>query len=178
VNGIARLLRGRSELYFGADARKAELQHGVNAPVLHFATHAFADRNDPARSFILLASSDHLYLPEVNDLVLKEVDLVTLSACETDAGKLVRGEGVQSFSRAFLAAGARSVVTSLWPVGDRATADLMLGFYSRLAEGQFKSDALRLAKLDVLRHPESAHPAPTGRPSCWPERAWRRFLML
>jgi CHAT domain-containing protein len=121
--------------------------------------------NDPSRSYILLAPPsqsqgfDRLFLREVNELPLKGVDLVTVSACETNAGKLIRGEGVQSFSRAFLAAGARSVVTSLWAVGDRATADLMLQFYSRLTQGQFKADALRSAKLEVLHRPESAHPS-------------------
>jgi CHAT domain-containing protein len=87
------------------------------------------------------------------------VDLVTASACETDAGKLVRGEGVQSFSRAFLAAGARSIVTSLWAVTDRDSAGLMLRFYSRLANGAYKADALREAKLEALAKASSAHPA-------------------
>jgi CHAT domain-containing protein len=78
------------------------------------------------------------------------VDLVTLSACDTEAGKMVRGE-VQSFSRAFLAAGARSTVTTLWRVADSPTADFMGLFYRNLARGESKAQALRNAKLDFLR---------------------------
>lgn len=47
---------------------------------------------------------------------------MTLSECETEAGRVARNEGIQSFSRAFLAAGARSTVTTLWRVEDHATA--------------------------------------------------------
>jgi hypothetical protein len=64
---------------------------------------------------------------------------------------MVRGEGVQSFSRAFLAAGARSTVTTLWRVADAPTADFMRLFYSRLAQGETKAAALRAAKLSFLR---------------------------
>ena len=165
VTGIARAIGGRAAIYIGERARKDLLMRSKPAPLLHFATHAFADMNDPARSYILFApadraqSFDHLYLGEVDGLSLNQVDLVTASACETDAGKLVRGEGVQSFSRAFLAAGARSIVTSLWAVSDRDSAALMLRFYSRLAKGDYKSDALRTAKLEALGTARSAHPA-------------------
>jgi CHAT domain-containing protein/Tfp pilus assembly protein PilF len=165
VREIAEVLRGNSDVHAGSDARKKFLDQARKSSILHFATHAFADMNDPARSYILLAPGsvsqqfDHLYLREVESLPLEGVDLVTASACETDIGKLVRGEGVQSFSRAFLAAGARSAVTSLWAVGDRATADFMAGFYSNLADGQSKANALRGVKLNLLRQPDASHPA-------------------
>lgn len=165
VKGIAGILGGRSRAHIGADARKEFLNRPQMSPVLHFATHAFADTQTPDRSYILLAPSgpsqrfDYLFLGEIDSLALEGVDLATLSACQTDAGKFVRGEGVESFSRAFLAAGARSVVTSLWNVGDRSTAEMMLEFYSRLAHGDSKAEALREAKREFLRHPVVAHPA-------------------
>lgn len=165
VNGIANLLGGRSARHLGAEARKEFLLRAGAAPVLHFATHAFADLQDPDRSYILLAPppgsarSDYLFLREVATLPVTGVALVSLPACETGAGKVVRGEGVRSFSSAFLAAGARSVVTSLWSVGDRSTADFMLRFYSALARGQAKTDALRTAKLDFLKDQRFSHPA-------------------
>lgn len=165
VTGIAQTLSGRAAMYTGSEARKARLTDRSTAPVLHLATHAYADANDSARSYVLFAPTspgdryDRLYLREVEDSSLESVDLVTASACETDVGKLVRGEGVESFSRAFLAAGARSVVTSLWSVGDRTTADLMLRFYAHLERGEAKADALRAAKLETLKRAASAHPA-------------------
>ena len=165
VTGIAHSVGGRSMVHAGADARKQYLGEATYAPLLHFATHAFADMQDTDRSYILLAPatpaqrSDYLFLKEVYALPLAGVDLVTASACETGGGKLVRGEGVESFSRAFLAAGARSVVTSLWSVGDKSTAEVMLRFYSGLAAGKSKAEALRAAKLDFLRSPSASHPA-------------------
>jgi hypothetical protein len=106
--------------------------------------------------------SEYLFLTEVQGLHLTGTDLVTLSACDTEAGKIVRGEGVQSFSRAFLAAGARSTVTTLWRVEDRATADFMLSFYQHLARGESKSEALRAAKLAFVRQT-----GPRAQPRYW-----------
>ena len=63
---------------------------------------------------------------------------------------MTRGEGVQSFSRAFLGAGARSTVTTLWRVDDRPTADFMQSFYTLLGAGTTKAAALRQAKLSFL----------------------------
>ena len=79
------------------------------------------------------------------------MQLATLSACETERGRVVRGEGVEGFSRALLAAGAASAVTTLWEVADRPSAELMKGFYSGLGQGQSKAGALREAKLGFLR---------------------------
>jgi CHAT domain-containing protein len=73
-----------------------------------------------------------------------------LSACDTERGQVVRGEGVQSFSRAFIAAGARSTVTTLWRVPDRQTADFMKVFYHHLQAGAARDEALRRAKLAFL----------------------------
>ena len=165
VNGIARLLGGRSAQHVGRDARKEYLAAARGVSVLHFATHAFADPQDPDRSYILFAPAsasqhyDYLFMKEASSLPLAGVDLATLSACETEAGKVVGGEGVQSFSRAFLAAGARSVLTSLWAVGDRSTAELMLRFYGGLSRGESSAEALRTAKLTFLKDQHYCHPA-------------------
>ena len=134
-------------------------------PVLHFSTHAIADTRDPDRSRILLAPAkaggpeDYLFLREIYDLDLTGVQLVTLSACDTERGKVIRGEGVEGFSRALLAAGAASAVTTMWDVVDRASVEFMKQFYFALARGESKASALRQAKLQFL-HSELAwsHP--------------------
>jgi CHAT domain-containing protein len=161
VAAISSALGGRAAIHEGPDALKSTLRNDTRAPVLHFATHSFADAENPDLSYILLApvqqsqQFDYLFLKEVADVPLTGVDLVTLSACETAVGKIVPGEGVESFSRAFLAAGVPAVVTSLWSVGDQSTADFMARFYSHLASGESAAGALRSTKLE-FRH---LHPA-------------------
>ena len=67
--------------------------------------------------------------------------------------RLVRGEGVQAFSQAFLAAGADSVVTTLWRVADGPTADFMKSFYYALARGESKGAALWIPRIAHIRIP-------------------------
>lgn len=82
---------------------------------------------------------------------LSGTDLVTLSACETGVGDLQAGEGVFGLKRAFILAGARSVVLSLWSVPSRETTELMTEFYRQMARGVPKATALRQAQLAMLR---------------------------
>ena len=77
--------------------------------------------------------------------------MVTISACSTGLGKLVSGEGILGLTRAMFYAGARNVVVSLWNVNDSATATLMEAFYRQLIRGLPKSEALRQAKLALIR---------------------------
>jgi tetratricopeptide (TPR) repeat protein len=155
LDWVARALPGRADVHAGDDNRKQYLSE--SAPLLHLATHAVADAADANRSRILFtpvagqAGSEYLFRGEAATLPLKDTDLVTLSACDTETGVMSRGEGIQSFSRAFLAAGARATVTTLWPVEDRATAEFMRTFYQHLAAGDAKAEALRMAKLNFLR---------------------------
>jgi tetratricopeptide (TPR) repeat protein len=167
VASIARLLAGRSQIHLNVDARKRYLQvHGVEGvPLVHFSTHAVVDDENPDRSRILLASdsgaaaNDYLFEAEVYDLDLNGVDLATISACDTARGKVIRGEGIEAFSRAFLAAGSAATVTSLWRVPDQPTADFMTQLYYYIAQGQSKAKALRAAKLRFLRSKTTlAHP--------------------
>ena len=78
-------------------------------------------------------------------------DLVTLSACETGVGDIKAGEGVFGLKRAFILAGARTVVLSLWSVPSRETTELMTEFYRLMATGSPKSAALRQAQRTLLK---------------------------
>ncbi len=152
---IAALLPGRTEVYSGRQAGRSVLIGRATLPILHLASHAEADEEDPARSRILLAGDrnrlDYLFLEDIQALNLKGTELVTLSACRTAAGRLKPGEGVQSFGRAFLAAGARSTLSTLWPVADAPAAEFMKQFYGEIAAGKTKAAALRAAKLRFIR---------------------------
>src|SRR5207249_10940322 len=91
-----------------------------------------------------------LQFSDILDLKLN-ADLVVLSACETGLGRLRDGEGIVGLTRAFLYAGASSAAVSLWKVEDQSTSLLMERFYQNLKRGLSKSEALRQAKLDIMR---------------------------
>jgi CHAT domain-containing protein/tetratricopeptide (TPR) repeat protein len=84
--------------------------------------------------------------------------LVVLSACETGVGAVPSGDGVYGLRRALVLAGAASQVVSLWSVSDASTRQLMRDYYGELARGTGRAEALRQAKLRVLRQPRYAHP--------------------
>jgi len=89
---------------------------------------------------------------EVAELDLSGVELAVLSACETGLGEVAGGEGLLGLQRAFQVAGARSVVASLWSVGDDATRDLMTRFYRNLWQKGLKpAEALRGAQLEMIK---------------------------
>lgn len=157
-------------VFLGADAR----EQNVKAEPLkeyryvHFAAHALIDEERPARSGIVLSTHSGaadskedgaLQMSEVMRLKLN-AELVTLSACRTGLGQLLNGEGMIGLTRAFLYAGSESVVVSLWNVNDIATASLMKAFYKNLKQGLAKDEALRQAKLELIRGRQQAwrHP--------------------
>lgn len=84
--------------------------------------------------------------------------LVVLSGCETGVGAVPSGEGVYGMRRALVLAGTESQVVSLWSVSDAATSELMRMFYGELANGTGRAEALRRAKLALMRQPQFAHP--------------------
>jgi len=83
---------------------------------------------------------------------------VTLSACDTGIGEVKNGEGVYGLRRAFIIAGAETVVMSLWPISDSVTRDLMSSYYRGLREGLGHGDALRRAQLAILNRKGHEHP--------------------
>lgn len=99
----------------------------------------------PAEGRVLVTGDDIAKLP------LNGTQLVVFSACDTGNGTVVAGEGVMSLRRSIEKAGAVSSVTSIWSVPSKATTELMRTFYSELAKGMSKAEALRSAKLTVRR---------------------------
>ncbi|XP_044168756.1 tetratricopeptide repeat protein 28-like [Acropora millepora] len=100
--------------------------------------------------------------PQRNDYVLKMSDvqaanlrarLVVLSCCHSGRGRVFKGEGVVGIARAFLAAGARSVLVALWTIDDKATMVFMKSFYQHLKEGKTASAAIHQS-MKSLRESE------------------------
>ncbi len=121
--------------------------------IVHFATHAQLNENDPLSSAILLAKGGkedgRLEAREIFGMNLK-ANLVVLSGCETALGKLSTGDELVGLTRAFIYAGTPSVVASLWNVDDGSTAVLMASFYKNL-KTMSKAEALRQAQLELIR---------------------------
>jgi CHAT domain-containing protein len=140
--------------------KKGELE---NFDYVHLATHGFVNSEYPELSGLLLTQDSKsqedgiLYTGEILGLNFK-ADLVTLSACETALGKKIQGEGVRGLTTAFLFAGAKSVIASLWKVADESTSLLMIDFYNELLSGKSKAAALRSAKLNLLKNERYRHP--------------------
>jgi CHAT domain-containing protein len=92
---------------------------------------------------------------DVSGLDLLGTELVVLSACETGLGEVYVGEGVFGLRRAFVLAGAKTLIMSLWKVPDKQTQELMEGFYKGVLEGQPRAEALREAQLAMkARYPD------------------------
>src|SRR6516165_4111979 len=108
-----------------------------------------------------------LQVREIRDLNLA-ADLVTLSACDTGVGALEGEESIANLVRAFLFAGAKSVVASLWAASDVYTLNLMEHFYRYIAAGEDKGSALRHAQMDLIKQFADRRPChSTGRASSW-----------
>ncbi len=148
----------------GADASEAAVVSALAGKrVVHLATHGFADLKRPQYSALILARPTRsgedglLHAFEVERLRL-DADVVVLSACETGRGQQRGTEGTLALDRAFLAAGASAVVSSLWVVDDDSTAILMSRFHERLRAGDPADVALRAAMLDVRSRPQHQNP--------------------
>jgi len=125
---------------------------------LHFATHTLFNDEHPQRTALLMADG-RLDLDGVRRLRLSS-DLVTLSACETARGQRLRGEGIIGFPHAFLEAGARGVVISLWRVNDEVAARYMEDFYRELRAGHSPADGMLAVRQRRIRSGGSdAHPS-------------------
>lgn len=151
------------EVYLQRQATKSRFKDKAGrASVLHVAAHAQVDAVDPIYSRVLLAPEEgndgRLEAREVFDLDLTGVKLVTLSACESGLGKVMRGDEIIGFTRSFLSAGVSSVVVSLWPVSDESTEILMSTLYGELKRGRSMQDAMQAGQLNVLKQRKFSHP--------------------
>jgi len=164
---IARLFGGdQAAVFLGPEASEENVKASAlvrSARILHFAAHGLLDEDHPDLSGLRLthagdsAEDGLLQVREIFNLQLR-AELVVLSACQSGLGKEESGEGLIGMTRAFLYAGASSVVVSLWQVDDVSTSDLMVAFYSHLKAGLDRSEALRHAQLELIDRSRYSHP--------------------
>ena len=149
----------------GGEATEAGFRYAVGRRprwrAVHLACHGVVDVEAPLLSALALTPSaeDDGFLTAM-DVLGSEIpaDLVVLSACRTGRGRVVRGEGVIGFVRAFMFAGSPRVVVSLWNGDDQATRVLMSRFHEGLKQGQPTAAALSAAQAAVRARPEWQHP--------------------
>ena len=127
---------------------------------IHFASHGEYVPQTPLASCLRLAVGNgedgRLEADEVFDLDLK-ADMVVTSACQTAIGKISKGDEIVGLTRAFIYAGAQSVLGSLWNISDEATAGFMYMFYANI-QTLGKVEALRQAQLKMIASEKYQHP--------------------
>jgi CHAT domain-containing protein/tetratricopeptide (TPR) repeat protein len=167
VAAIQRLFGDRAQVLVGNRASKRALRDAApRHEIIHLATYGVLNKDNPLFSFVELApqgdDDGRLEVHEVFGLEL-HARLVVLSACQTALGAGTQadvppGDDWLGLVEAFHFAGASKVLATLWPVEDRATANVMALFYAALEAGRTEAEALAEAQRATLRKNESAHP--------------------
>jgi CHAT domain-containing protein len=136
----------------GNDALGVNADNAKNNPLLRSGLILSGVQSSTDKSNSDLQSNDNGVLTayEAMNLSLEGTDLIILSACETGLGDVRAGEGVYGLQRAFLVAGASTLIMSLWKVDDAATQVLMTNFYTNLAKGGSKAKAFKQAQLQLM----------------------------
>lgn len=132
--------------------------------IIHFATHSFLNIGNPDYSYLLLTNNRNeqplrLYQKEIGRWDVSS-EMVCLTSCDSGVGEVIEGDGMYSLARNFMAAGAKSVISTLWSINDQSSSFIMKEFYKELKKGKRKDEALRQAKLTYLDQadPEYQHP--------------------
>ena len=124
--------------------------------VLHIATHGLADLRQPMTSLLMLpardASGNATYLTAGQVQSWRgDADLVYLSACETAIGPARFADGMPGLQRAFLRAGARGVIATLWPIEDVYAGQFATDFYRKYTAGTPAPRALAETQRDWMQ---------------------------
>ena len=149
----------------GCSATKDEFQRRLKegVAIIHIATHGKAATGEllfaPGPSAGSKIPKEKKYMLTVEEVYSSGINaqLVVLSCCHSGRGK-IKAEGVVGLTRAFLAAGARSVLATLWAVDDEATFYFMKSFYQHLKSGESASASLQQAMKEMRKKPEWSHP--------------------
>jgi CHAT domain-containing protein len=173
VNFAGQIFKGAT--YLDQEATEQNFKNILSSPaILHLAMHALLNDQDPMRSQLIFSfegdtvEDGRLNAYEIYNLKIRS-ELAVLSACNTGIGKINKGEGVMSLSRAFMYAGCPNIVMSLWRAKDQPSAQIISSFFQHLKNEKPKDEALRMAKLDYLSSadPLKSHPA-----------NWATFVLL
>jgi CHAT domain-containing protein len=173
---ILRSIAGVETLQTGKAATEFAFTHAplANFEVIHLAIHAVANQDDPSRAALIFPPDtehreDGFLEPREIARLHFGARVIVLSACDTAVGRLQGQVGVANLARAFLQAGADSVISTLWPVDDMDSLLLMQAFYRHLVRGDDVASALALAKRDMLDKLGGGDASPSS---------WAGFVLL
>jgi CHAT domain-containing protein/Tfp pilus assembly protein PilF len=172
AKNIKAILNDKIVEYLQDEANEDNLIDIQQPKILHIATHGFfindnSIPNPMLKSGIALTGANSSAIKgesngivtalKLSGLKLKGTDLVVLSACETGVVDIDNTDGVSGLGKAFIQAGAKNMVMSLWSVGDQATKDLMTSFYKEIVQNNNNyADALQKAKMEMVK--QDMHP--------------------
>jgi CHAT domain-containing protein len=162
IDGLKRIYRS-SRVLLGAEASRARFTAEVAAyDVVHFAGHGLSDDESLTPSLLLARNgndSGRLYMSDISALRLPRAPLVVLAACGTLRGRVGGVEGMPSLARSFLAAGASTVVGTLWDTDDAISVQRLTSFHRSIAARTTPAEALRNTQREAIaRGGEAAHP--------------------
>jgi len=167
LDRISRVYGANASVYADSAATEANVRRTADSwtGILHLAVHGLVDPDDWSRSALSFSfdsdgrGSGLLHASEIAHLNIPAA-LVFLSACESGSGRQIAGEGVMSLARSFLAAGAGSVISTLWRVDDRASAEFVGQFYDRMAAAAPPAEAIAEAQRLMIHsdRPLYRHP--------------------
>ncbi|SHO81258.1 hypothetical protein MNB_SV-15-824 [hydrothermal vent metagenome] len=153
-----------AKIYTNDKASVENLLNIKNPKILHLATHGFylkdEDTHPLEKSGLAFSGASRaskvgdtrgiITALKISTMDLNDTDLVVLSACESGLGDINSSDGVMNLSSAFIQAGAKSVIISLWKINDEATSILIQDFYDNISKGKSYKEALREAKLKMI----------------------------
>jgi hypothetical protein len=150
-DSISNVLGGKS---FNQPVKKGDFLRVLsNAQIVQLFSHGEGEKG-------LVFSDGNLLPEEVRGLKI-DADLVSLAACESSNGKLIKGEGVKGMTEALINAGAKRVISSNWKIDEKTTSRILLDFYRNLSVGMRADSSLRLAKIKYLSEAVNTENSPS-----------------
>jgi CHAT domain-containing protein len=172
---IQRLWPEARMLEHSAATPRGFLAEASQSTIVHFAGHAIANARDPELSCLVLEPGDGedrsgvLFADRIAATPWRRTRLVVLGGCGTASGANVRGEGVLSLARPFLAGGVPAVVGTVQSVADAASRSLLTRLHRALVAGLDGSSALRDAQISMIRDSEASNRPPSN---------WAPFVLI
>ena len=151
-----------ADLYTNERATRGNfLLHAANYRILHLSMHSIMTKDYTLNSSIIFYKTPNAkYIVTAADIYTLPInaDMVVLNACSTGDGLIQKGAEIRNFVRAFLYAGAKSVVANLWDADDGATKGIMVDYNKYLQEGKPKDIAMQMAQKNYLKKGNETNP--------------------